>query len=161
MSNLSYRDAVPADVPALVAMYADDHLGAGLEQPSDPLPEAYWTAFQQIQDDPRHRLIVCEAGGEVVATLQLSYLPHLAFTGTERAQIEAVRVDSRYRGQGYGEALMRWAIEQARERGCGLMQLTTNTERDAARRFYERLGFVTSHIGMKLNLSPPPQVPGP
>ena len=150
--DLSFRDAVADDVPIIVKMYADDALGTAREQPSDPLPDAYWAAFHEIDADPRHRLVVAEQDGEIVATFQLSFLPHLVLIGTERAQIEAVRVRSSYRGQGLGRAVLKWAINEARECGCGLVQLTTNAERDDARRFYESLGFEPSHVGMKLNL---------
>lgn len=139
-------------MPVIVAMYADDDLGATREQPSHPLPPAYMQAFEQIDADPRHRLVVVEEGGEIVATLQLSYLPQLGRVGMERAQIEAVRVASSRRGEGLGSRVFEWAIDQARERGCGILQLTTDAHRQGAHRFYERLGFVASHVGMKLNL---------
>jgi GNAT superfamily N-acetyltransferase len=154
VTELTFRDARPEDVPQIVRMYADDDLGRTREQPSEPLPAAYWAAFREISDDPRHRLVVVEDAGEVVATLQLSFIPHLVLVGTERAQIEAVRVRSDRRGAGLGEALFQWAIEAARRRGCGLVQLTTNADRPDARRFYEKLGFVASHVGMKLTLDP-------
>lgn len=152
MTKLLFRDAVAADVPVIVAMYADDDLGATREQPGDPLPQAYRDAFEAIAADPRHRLIVVEDGGEIVATFQLSYLPQLGRVGMERAQIEAVRVASHRRGEGLGGQVFRWAIEEARGRGCGILQLTTDAHREGAHRFYERLGFVASHVGMKLNL---------
>lgn len=157
MMDLLFRDAVAADVPIVVAMYADDPLGRARESVSDPLPAAYWTAFSEIEADPRHRLVVAEHDEEVVATLQLSYLPHLVLGGTQRAQIEAVRVKPGHRGQGVGRALVCWAIDQARHRGCGLVQLTTNIERDQSRAFYEGLGFTASHVGMKLMLGEPAQ----
>lgn len=150
---LTFRDAVAADVPVIVALYADDSLGETRERPVDPLPDAYWRAFREIDSDPRHRLLVAEQAGEIVATLQLSFLPHLVLAGTERAQIEAVRVRSSHRGQGLGRAVFGWAVNEARQRGCGMVQLTTNVERDDARQFYEALGFRATHIGMKLNLS--------
>lgn len=150
--DLLFRDAVAADVPIIVAMYADDALGRARESVSDPLPDAYWTAFSEIEADPRHRLVVAARDEEVVATLQLSFLPHLVLIGTQRAQIEAVRVKSGYRGEGIGRAIVRWAINEARQRGCGLIQLTTNMEREQSRAFYEGLGFASSHVGMKLML---------
>ena len=146
------RDARPADLPAIVALYADDALGATREQPELPLAEGYTRAFAEISADPRHRLVVAEDDGEVVATLQLSFLPHLVRQGSERAQIEAVRVTASHRGGGLGRELIGWAVDQARERGCGLVQLTTDATRADAQRFYESLGFRPSHVGMKLAL---------
>jgi GNAT superfamily N-acetyltransferase len=145
------REARHDDVPAIVALYADDPLGASRERP-DPLDQAYWPAFEQISADPRHRLVVAEEPGEIVGTLQLSFIPHLVRIGAERAQIEAVRVHASRRGSGLGRTLIRWAIEEARQRGCALVQLTTDAGRPDAHRFYEALGFEPSHIGMKLVL---------
>jgi GNAT superfamily N-acetyltransferase len=152
MATLTFRDAIAEDLPRIVAMYADDDLGSGRESATDPLPDSYARAFQVIDADPRHRLIVAEdadAGGELVATLQLSYLPQLSHRGSERAQIESVRVTSTRRGSGIGRALMQWAIDAAEERGCPIIQLTTNAQRHDAHRFYESLGFNASHVGMK------------
>jgi GNAT superfamily N-acetyltransferase len=150
--TLTFRDATADDVPAIVAMYADDALGASRESPTDPLPDSYWRAFAEIDSDPRQRLVVGEdeaADGEVVATLQLSYLPQLSHGGVELAQVESVRVASQRRGAGIGRALMQWAIAAAQERGCAVVQLTTNLQRADAHRFYESLGFTASHVGMK------------
>ena len=113
---------------------------------------AYEEAFLAIDADPAHLLLVAEAGGEVIGTMQLSYLPGLARRGALRAQIEAVRVAGGARGSGLGAAMMTWAIEAARRRGCALVQLTTDKSRTDAHRLYERLGFVASHEGMKLAL---------
>jgi GNAT superfamily N-acetyltransferase len=146
------RDAEERDVPAIVALYADDDLGAQRERAGDPLPDEYWRAFTAIREDPRHRLVVAEEGGRIVATLQLSFLPHLVRGGGERAQIEAVRVAAGDRGNGLGRQMLTWAVEQARERGCVLVQLATDASRPDARRFYESLGFSASHVGMKLSL---------
>ena len=152
VSGLVFRDATVEDVPAIVRMYADDALGRTREEVSEPLVEDYLSAFREIEDDPRHRLVVVVEGGEIVGTLQLSVLPHLVLRGGQRAQIEAVRVRADRRGTGVGEAMLEWAIEQARARGCRLVQLTTNAARDDARRFYARLGCEPTHIGMKLVL---------
>ena len=146
------RDAVAADLPAIVTLYADDPLGATREQPREPLPESYRAAFAAIEADPRHRLVVVEDDGKIVGTLQLSFLPHLVRGGGERAQIEAVRVAASQRGAGLGRRLLQWAVEQARARNCALVQLTTDASRDDARRFYESLGFQATHTGMKLPL---------
>lgn len=154
MPDLLYRDATLEDLPLIVRMYADDALGRQREVVSDPLSSRYLDAFREIDADPRQRLIVAEEpGGEVVATFQMSFLPHLVLHGGERAQIEAVRVRADRRGAGYGGAVIEWAITQARSRGCPLVQLTTNTERNDAKRFYERLGFQATHLGMKLTLT--------
>lgn len=152
MAALVFRDATAADLPAIVRMYADDVLGQFREHLSEPLPRSYLDAFEDIDADPRHRLIVVRQGGEVVGTLQLSFLPHLVLQGGQRAQIEAVRVRSDRRGRGLGEAMLQWAIEEARASGCRSVQLTTNRDRIDARRFYEGLGFEATHIGMKLTL---------
>ena len=152
MADLVFRDAVAGDVPAIVGMYVDDVLGREREDFSDPIPEYYLDAFREIDADPRQQVVVAELEGELVGTLQLSFLPHLVLRGGERAQIEAVRVRADKRGVGVGEALVGWAIAVARERGCRLVQLTTNLEREDAKRFYERLGFSATHLGMKLSL---------
>jgi len=150
------RQARREDIPALVALIAADQLGAtrdGIRDRADL--EAYEQAFHAIDRDPGHLLLVAEspADGQIVGTMQLSFLPGLARRGALRAQIEAVRVAESTRGTGLGGAMMRWAIEQARGRGCALVQLTSDKSRGDAHRFYERLGFVYSHEGMKLKLS--------
>ena len=152
VGQLEIRDATRQDVPAVVALYVDDALGRTREQPAEPLPQQYWDAFAAIEQDPRHRLVVAEVGGHLAGTLQLSFLPHLVRLGGERAQIEAVRVDASWRGSGIGRQLVEWAVGQARQRGCSLVQLTTDTARPDAHRFYASLGFVASHHGMKLSL---------
>ena len=146
------RDAEQRDLTAIVALYADDQLGSTRERPGEPLAEEYLGAFRAVTDDPRTRLVVAEVDGEVVGTLQLTHLPHLVRRGGERAQIEAVRVASSHRGSGLGRELMTWAVDQARARGCALVQLTTDAARPDAHRFYESLGFTASHVGMKLTL---------
>ncbi|HYF64229.1 MAG TPA: GNAT family N-acetyltransferase [Herpetosiphonaceae bacterium] len=149
---LAIRRAVRADVPAIVRLLANDPLGSQRERYADPLPASYYAAFAEIDADPRNELVVAELGGAVVGTLQLTFLPYLTFQGGTRAQIEAVRVDQRWRSRQIGRQLFEWAIERARGRGCHVVQLTTNASRPDARRFYERLGFAGTHVGMKLNL---------
>ena len=144
------RRATEDDVPAIVAMLADDVLGATRESPDDLAP--YRKAFQDIDADPNQFLAVAERDGEVVGTLQLTYLPGLSRKGGARAQIEAVRVRATERGTGLGSKLITWAVDQARERGCIVVQLTTDTTRTDAHRFYEQLGFTASHLGFKLTL---------
>lgn len=153
MPDLTFRDATADDVLSIVRMYADDALGESREDVAEPLGEGYLDAFHEIDSDPRHRLVVVIQDGDTVGTLQLSFLPHLVLRGACRAQIEAVRVRSDRRGTGLGKMMFEWAIEQARLNGCRLVQLTTNTDRDDAHRFYAGLGFEPTHIGMKLVLN--------
>jgi GNAT superfamily N-acetyltransferase len=148
---LELRRATAADLPALVAMLADDPLGAEREADDGDLTP-YRRAFDLVDADPAHVLLVAVDGDDVVGTLQLSVLPGLARRGASRGQIEAVRVAAAARGRGLGAAMIGWAVEESRRRGCGLVQLTTDKSRTDARRFYERLGFVASHEGMKLAL---------
>jgi len=149
MDNLVIRTARAEDVEQIVAMLADDPLGATREAPGDP---GYATAFAEIDADERQLLVVAEAAGEVVGTLQLTFIPGLSRRGATRAQIEAVRVRTDQRGGGLGGRLIGWAVDTARERGAAMVQLTTDASRADAHRFYERLGFVASHVGMKLAL---------
>ena len=160
-------------------MLADDFLGAQRERVEDPLPESYVKAFREIESDRNNELIVAilslppaVAGGlvqptdpevvadangtlplqSVVGTMQLTFTPSISFQGGKRCTVESVRVDAAYRGQGIGRRMMLWAIERAKEKGCVSMQLTTNNDRTDAHRFYESLGFSTTHVGMKLKL---------
>ncbi len=149
-SNLTVRDAVQADLPAIVAMLADDMLGSAREDLSQPLNQGYLDAFAAIGSDPNQRLVVAELAGKIVGTLQLSFLPGLSHKGAWRGQIEAVRVARGSRSLGLGGQLIDWAVEQCRQRHCHLVQLTSNNARTDAHRFYERLGFTRSHTGFKL-----------
>jgi GNAT superfamily N-acetyltransferase len=152
-SAVVLRRVEPADLPAIVDLLATDQLGAtrdGVRTDADL--QAYRQAFDEIDRDPAHVLVVAEAAGRIVGTMQLSYIPGLARRGALRAQIEAVRVHQDYRSRGLGHAMLTWAISQARQRGCALVQLTTDKSRTDAHRFYERLGFAASHEGMKLRL---------
>jgi GNAT superfamily N-acetyltransferase len=144
-----FRDAKRADVASIVALLADDTLGASRETALD---DVYWAAFDQIAADSNSRLIVAEIDGQIAGTLQLTMLPGLSRHGMLRAQIEAVRVAAGQRGQGLGRAMIEWAIEQARGNGCGLVQLTSDKQRPDAIRFYEAMGFTASHEGLKLPL---------
>jgi GNAT superfamily N-acetyltransferase len=147
------RRAVRTDLTAIVALLAADQLGASRDGVRDTADmAAYEAAFTAIDADAAQLLVVAEAAGRVVGTLQLTFIPGLAKRGALRAQIEAVRVADWFRGDGLGSALLGWAIEEARRRGCALVQLTTDKSRTDAHRFYERLGFVASHEGMKLGL---------
>jgi GNAT superfamily N-acetyltransferase len=144
-----FRDARRDEVPAIVALLADDVLGAGREGDVD---DAYWRAFDEIAADPRNRVIVADADGKVAGTLQLTVIPGLSRHGLLRAQIEGVRVAAPWRGEGVGAAMIGWAIDEARRGGCGLVQLTSDKRRADAIRFYESLGFEPSHEGLKLPL---------
>ena len=151
-ADLHLRDATPDDLPTIVAMLADDELGRQRERPESPLPDCYHQAFTELDADPHNRLLVAGTAGAVIATLHLTLIPSLSFQGGRRAQIESVRVARDWQGRGIGEWLFRQAIAEARRAGCRLVQLTTNNVRADARRFYERLGFEASHVGMKIDL---------
>jgi GNAT superfamily N-acetyltransferase len=148
---ITFRTADRADVPAIVALLEDDEVTR-----SRALPEAddarYWAAFEAIDADPRNELIVADRDGEVVGTCQLTFTPSLSRRAGERMTIEAVRVRSDLRGEGVGRAMMTWAVDRARERGCGLVQLTTDKRRTDAHRFYASLDFAPTHEGFKLIL---------
>ena len=146
------RPATEEDLPALVAMLADDALGKTREDASLPLNKAYTEAFSAIQDDPYNDIIVGEIAGTVMAMMQFTVIPSISFMGRSRAQIESVRVATEFRGKGYGRKMFEWAIEEGRRKNCHLAQLATNASRKDAARFYEAWGFTASHIGMKLVL---------
>ncbi len=148
--ELAIRPATQADLAAIVAMLADDPLGATRERFADPLPEDYFAAFAAIDRDPNNELVVAERAGAVVGVLQLTVTPYLTYQGGWRATVEGVRVADEARSAGIGRRLFEWAIARARERGCHLIQLTTDKARPDALRFYQSLGFVASHEGMKL-----------
>jgi len=148
MDELVIRRATADDVPAIVAMLADDPLGAKRESPGDPV---YAAAFAEIDADPRQFLAVAVVDDQVVGTMQLTFIPGLSRRGATRALIEAVRVRADQRGSGLGRRLAEWAISTSQDRGAAMVQLTTDASRTDAHRFYERLGFVASHVGMKLN----------
>jgi putative hydrolase of HD superfamily len=151
-AELKIRRAVRDDLPAIVHLLADDRLGATREADVVPLPASYAAAFDAIDRDPHHVLAVADAGGRVVGVLQLTFLPYLTYQGSWRALIEGVRVASDQRSTGIGRQLIEWAIDRAREHGCRIVQLTSDKSRADAIRFYERLGFVASHEGLKLRL---------
>ncbi len=148
------RHATAHDVPAIVRLLADDPLGATREQDTDPLPDAYWTAFAAMEAQAGNTLLVSVRHDDIVGCLQLTMIAGLSRLGATRAQIEGVRVAAAHRGEGIGEALIQDAIARARAAGCALVQLTTDATRVDARRFYERLGFEATHLGMKLALAP-------
>lgn len=150
---LLFRRATRDDLPAIVAMLADDSLGALREANTSPLPSCYHDAFDAIDRDPNIELVVAQTDGSgVVGVLQLSFIPNLSHRGGWRALIEGVRVTAESRSGGVGRQMLLWAIERARQRGCFMVQLTSDKTRGDAIRFYEGLGFVASHEGMKLHL---------
>ncbi|WP_433469886.1 N-acetyltransferase family protein [Spirillospora sp. CA-142024] len=151
---MTFREATVDDLPQIVRLLADDPLGATRETPAgDEIPEAYFTAFAAIAKDPNNTLVVAEVAGRVAGTLQLTFIPGLTYTGGERAQIEGVRIAAEQRGAGLGQQMITWAIERARERGCRVVQLTTDRQRPDAIRFYQKIGFRPSHMGMKYHLT--------
>ncbi|GIH72757.1 GNAT family N-acetyltransferase [Sphaerimonospora thailandensis] len=151
---LSFRTARRGDIPVIVALIADDPISAAREKATGSGGEPdYESAFEAIDADPRNELIVVESDGQVVGTMQLTYIPSLSRRAAERALVEAVRVAAPYRNRGIGRAMMEWAVERARERGCALVQLTSDKARVDARRFYSSFGFAASHEGFKLLLS--------
>ncbi|MFF1393164.1 GNAT family N-acetyltransferase [Streptomyces sp. NPDC058287] len=150
MGDLEIRPAVAADVPAIVAMLADDALGAGRESPDDLSP--YLEAHARIAEDPNQHLVVAVREGRTVGTLQLTVIPGLSRKGSTRSIIEGVRVHTDERGSGLGTLLIEWAVDESRRQNCQLVQLTSDATRTDAHRFYERLGFEASHVGFKLQL---------
>lgn len=152
MGEVQFRDATLADLPAIVALLAEDTLGEKREDASLPLDPRYEQAFAAIEADRNQRQIVAELDGRIVGCLQLTFIPGIAFKGAWRGQIEAVRVASDLRGQRIGEALIAYAVEACRARGCKMVQLTSDKTRTRAHGFYERLGWKRSHEGFKLQL---------
>ncbi|MEE9587117.1 MAG: GNAT family N-acetyltransferase [Hyphomicrobiaceae bacterium] len=150
--ELRFREAKVSDMAAIVALLADDPLGQSREDAGTPINPKYLDAFAAMDRDINQLLAVVELAGDIVGCLQLSFIPGLSRLGAWRGQIESVRISSAHRGLGLGHTMFTWAIEQCRARGCELVQLTTDKKRPDALRFYESLGFVASHDGMKLAL---------
>jgi len=151
ISKITIRRARREDVGIIVAMLADDPLGGARERIEDPLPQSYFDAFETLQGDPNIQLTVAEDGdGAVVGCLQLCILPGLSSQGASRGLIEDVRVAKHCRSRGVGEQMVQWALAEARARGCRLVELLTHHSRVDAQRFYERLGFARSHVGMTI-----------
>ncbi|WP_425831660.1 GNAT family N-acetyltransferase [Streptomyces fractus] len=150
MGDLEIRPAAAEDIPEIVAMLADDPLGAKRESPEDLTP--YLAAHARLTADANQHLVVAVRAGRVVGTLQLSIIPGLSRKGSTRSIIEAVRIHTDERGSGLGTQLIEWAVDESRRQDCQLVQLTSDVTRTDAHRFYERLGFVGSHMGFKLQL---------
>jgi ribosomal protein S18 acetylase RimI-like enzyme len=151
VSQVTIRRARRDDVGSIIVMLADDRLGGARERLEDPLPQVYFDAFELVARDPNIQLVVAEDGeGAVVGCLQLCVLPGLSSQGASRGLLEDVRVASHCRSRGIGEQLVQWAVTEARAKGCKLVELLTHHTRVDAQRFYERLGFSRSHLGMTL-----------
>ena len=151
-TSLKFRRARREDLEAIVAMFADDELGRLREDTSLPLNDKYIAAFANIENDDNQYMMVVDSDEGLIGFLQITFIPYLSRLGSIRGQVESVRVHSRLRGQGIGTQMMLEAIRICRERGCFLVQLTTDLKRDKTRKFYEDLGFETTHHGMKLML---------
>jgi len=151
MSSIAIRRARRDDVGTIVAMLADDPLGSARERLEDPLPQSYFQAFEAVDRDPNIHLMVAQDGeAKVVGCLQLCILPGLSSQGASRGLIEDVRIAASFRSRGIGEQMVQWAVTEARHRGCKLVELLTHKTRIDAQRFYVRLGFQPSHVGMTL-----------
>ena len=151
-SDLKFRIAIKQDLDRIVEMLADDVLGSKRERYERPLPDSYIKAFQAITADPNNELVVACRREEIIGVQQITFTPYITHQGGWRATIEGVRTSSSERGKGLGTELIRFGIQRAKERGCHLVQLTTDKKREDALRFYESLGFKSSHEGLKMQL---------
>ncbi|KAB7672170.1 GNAT family N-acetyltransferase [Bacillus sp. B1-b2] len=149
---VTYRIATEQDLDRIIAMLADDSLGSKRERYENPLPASYKLAFEAIASDPNNELVVACINDKIMGVIQITFTPYLTHQGGWRASLEGVRISSSYRGKGIGTKLIKWAINRAEERGCHLVQLTTDKERPDALKFYESLGFHNTHEGLKLKL---------
>ncbi len=147
-----FRKATKEDVPAIVEMLANDFLGKTREKFEMPLPSSYYDFFYRIDADSNQELTVLELEGEIIATMQLTFIPYMTYCGSMRMLIESVRVKDTMTGKGIGTKMMEYAIERAKNKKCRIVQLNTDKKRKDAHRFYEKLGFAATHEGMKLNL---------
>jgi GNAT superfamily N-acetyltransferase len=152
MSSLSFRRAASGDLEAIVGLLAADPIGSARESVGTPLDPCYRAAFDAIERDPNQLLAVADRNGQVIGVVQLSFIPGLARRGMWRGQIEGVRIAGSERGTGIGRAMLMWAVEECKKRGCGLVQLTSDKRRPDAHRFYQALGFQATHEGYKLVL---------
>lgn len=152
MSTIHFRHATEKDLTAIVDMLADDDLGRQREDPGPPLNPKYRDAFNAINKDPNQYLAVVEDDDGIAGCIQLTFIPGLSRTALWRGQIESVRIAASRRGSGLGQQMFEWAIQECKQHGCGLVQLTSDKTRPDAIRFYESLGFAASHEGMKLSL---------
>ncbi|MBA2653052.1 MAG: GNAT family N-acetyltransferase [Tatlockia sp.] len=150
--TVKIRKAYKADLPQIVRLLANDPLGKQRESYEDPLPQNYYTAFTEIDSDPNNYLIVLEKANKIIGTAQLTIVRYLTYQGGRRGQIEGVRIDESYRGQGIGKLMIEWAINKSRELNCHLVQLTMDKKRFETIEFYQKLGFIATHEGLKLHL---------
>ena len=152
MTDIRFRKARDSDLQRIVALLSDDPIGRGRETAAGAVAPEYRAAFEAIQSDGNQHMAVAERNGEIIGCMQITFIPGLSRKGAWRGQLESIRIASSLRGQGIGAAFIKWAIDLCRERGCALVQLTTDQERPDALRFYEALGFVGSHHGLKLKI---------
>lgn len=150
--ELKYRSAQFEDLENLVSLLANDPLGSKREDTTIPLNSEYVSAFQAITNDPNNELLVVELNDALVGMLQITFIPYLTHIGSWRCLIEGVRIHEEFRGRGFGEQMFQYAIKLAKEKGCNLVQLTSDKKRPDAIRFYEKLGFKATHEGFKLAL---------
>ncbi len=147
--TLTYRKAVEADLPYIVQLLTEDAVRVTDDRPDEPFHPRYVAAMRELDSDPNQMMMLAVLNGETVGTIQLTFIPGIAGLGTKRCLVEAVHISPAHRSKGLGTQMIQWAIEQARHRGCGMVQLTSNKKRLDAHRFYERLGFLKSHEGFK------------
>ena len=151
--SLTFREAVEKDLPFMVEMLADDELGSQREDTSNPLNPSYLSAFKNIVADPNNELIVVEKEGNIIGMLQLTFIPYLTHKGSWRCLVEGVRIHKSFRGDGIGTRVFEWVIQYARGKGVSILQLTSDKQRPDSIRFYEDLGFKSTHEGLKLKLN--------
>ena len=151
--SLTFREAVEKDLPFMVEMLADDELGSQREDTSNPLNPSYLSAFKNIVADPNNELIVVEKDGNLIGMLQLTFIPYLTHKGSWRCLVEGVRIHKNFRGEGIGTRVFEWVIQYARGKGVSILQLTSDKQRPDSIRFYEDLGFKSTHEGLKLKLN--------
>jgi GNAT superfamily N-acetyltransferase len=150
--SLTYRKAVEADLPFIVKLLSDDAVRATDDRPDEPFHPRYVAALRELETDQNQMMMLAMLGDETVGTIQLTFIPGISGLGTKRCLVEAVHIAPAHRSKGLGSQMIQWAIDQARQRGCGMVQLTSNKKRLDAHRFYERLGFLKSHEGFKYYL---------
>jgi GNAT superfamily N-acetyltransferase len=153
LTRLTYRDATAADLGFIVSLIVEDSVVPTNDEPDRPDHPRYLAALEAIERDPNQRIVIADYEGQPVGTVQLTFIPGINRLGEWRCLVEAVHIVPTHRNLGLGGEMIGWAIEQAKARGCGLVQLTSNKKRVDAHRFYERLGFKKSHEGFKLSLS--------
>lgn len=150
--SLTFRKAIEADLPFIVRLLTEDAVRVTDDRPDEPFHPRYVTALRELEADPNQMMMVAMLDSDTVGTVQLTFIPGISGLGTRRCLVEAVHISPAHRSKGLGSEMIRWAIGQARERGCGMVQLTSNKKRLDAHRFYERLGFLKSHEGFKYYL---------